>query len=834
MKKRIISLILVLATVFLTLTGCAFNYAKSDMSKYASFSSADFKKLLESLVIEDADFSTDEATRQLKVTDAIAKALAGITDSEDKKFAGKVEKFDILYYCYYATDANGNVFFADKMSEATDASKLLSIQLGLTELDKEDNELLKLIADKLADISDISSYIYTTSNSAVVSEGDVVSISYTYEETVNGEKKPENNKVVFNEYLANDGSDLYKSLEGQPVGVILSPVTVTKTTEAGEVISMTYSNLKVEHIAVDSDSAKPELKDKDNVYVTYTVKFDADKIKGEDGKLPEGFKEANIDKDGQYKLTVKYEYNTLNADVKGEDGKVADADKTFLGQLIGEKVGTKVSSDITTKNASIKVNGQTVNVGEATYSDVTVNWVVKTGNDNQGFTVEYTPYAEDKIESSTTTKIASTYSNNETVELKNVKLTYHIFPLYFVDVEDAENVKLDTLLREFASTFAAEGAHHDDEETTDGEHNHGYAFESLNKDKDGNEFKNSEKNKTLAELVEELVDLLTKIEEKEATLEEKLEALKKAQTAYGKLGSDSDSATDKNNAETTLKNAEKDYNTARIALDLVKDGVVEDGVVKTAGVDHLVSYILACKKGETTVEAALLADFRQYNYDSLKNTYYDAISKSIASEILSFLKNNVTINDDALPKRAVKDAYKSLINEYKFEFYTGSYSSSVSNYNQYKGNFDSFLMAETGKNTIDEAEAKVMADARLTVKEIMLIYVLVDMVKAEFTDVNTDEFVITKQEKKELKKYVRLFNSTYEDYFEYYAQMGLKDYLHVLDFDTEYNAMQFNKVMEFLLEREDEAKDENGKLDTSKLKLLFKNLSYDFKEPATK
>ena len=42
MKKRIISLILVVAMAFLALTGCAYNYAKDDMSKYATFKSQEF------------------------------------------------------------------------------------------------------------------------------------------------------------------------------------------------------------------------------------------------------------------------------------------------------------------------------------------------------------------------------------------------------------------------------------------------------------------------------------------------------------------------------------------------------------------------------------------------------------------------------------------------------------------------------------------------------------------------------------------------------------------------------------------------------------------------
>ena len=81
MKKRIISLILVVATVFLTLTGCAYNYAKDDMSKYATLDYQKFYDALQALVITDGDFGTDKEGRDVKVQDAIAQAILKVTDT---------------------------------------------------------------------------------------------------------------------------------------------------------------------------------------------------------------------------------------------------------------------------------------------------------------------------------------------------------------------------------------------------------------------------------------------------------------------------------------------------------------------------------------------------------------------------------------------------------------------------------------------------------------------------------------------------------------------------------------------------------------------------------
>ena len=50
MKKRIISLILVIVMASLTLISCGYSYAKDDMSQYASFETIDaFKAALKEL-----------------------------------------------------------------------------------------------------------------------------------------------------------------------------------------------------------------------------------------------------------------------------------------------------------------------------------------------------------------------------------------------------------------------------------------------------------------------------------------------------------------------------------------------------------------------------------------------------------------------------------------------------------------------------------------------------------------------------------------------------------------------------------------------------------------
>ena len=62
MKKRIVALILVAVMSILSLASCsvAFDFAKEDLTNYATFDYAQFKEDLQKLVIEDGTYTTDE------------------------------------------------------------------------------------------------------------------------------------------------------------------------------------------------------------------------------------------------------------------------------------------------------------------------------------------------------------------------------------------------------------------------------------------------------------------------------------------------------------------------------------------------------------------------------------------------------------------------------------------------------------------------------------------------------------------------------------------------------------------------------------------------------
>ena len=127
--KRIIAMILVVASLVLTLVSCgAFSYADEDLSAYASLNDkSKFEELIKNIKIEEGDFTADPETRAKKVLDAIYEVLADTVT--ETKTEGTPDDRDLVYYCYYATaDVDGEtlVFFADKMKAASPSE----IQLG--------------------------------------------------------------------------------------------------------------------------------------------------------------------------------------------------------------------------------------------------------------------------------------------------------------------------------------------------------------------------------------------------------------------------------------------------------------------------------------------------------------------------------------------------------------------------------------------------------------------------------------------------------------------------------------------------------------------------------
>lgn len=793
MKKRIISLILVVAMLVIALTGCSFNYAKANLSKYATFDDG-FKTAIQKLVIEDGSFGTDPVKRWEKVEDAIAAALLAATDSENL-YEGKPDKYDSLAYCYYAVyeDENGNkqIVYTSKMDEAaikpTTGAQI--VQLGLSSL----TGLNKAISDAILKLEGDSIPFYSTSANTATDES-VVSVTYTKTEKDNASGKT---LVEHESVKVGDEGAFAQWLLNKKVGVVLDGECEVVEGEKTYI----YSGIKINSV-IKSSTKKPMANAGDLIYITYTAtaKYTS-ASEGEVSATVDGFTQSG----------ENYVKKQVTALVQVGTDTQSNA---FLDQLIGKSVGSV--SNITTKETHTvteKINGEEQPAAEheldVTYSDIKIHWIVDS----------HTPAAEFKY---TPTETSTTDTNgNKLTELNKKELTYYVFPVYYVPVENADvaynadekkvtgvTLSAETIIREFyATVLKTETIEHDESEEHDHEEMTKYIFDCL---ESGN-YKNTDKNKDLATLVTELKTLSEKETSKKTAFDKAEESLL---AALKKLA-DATTDTAKEAQKTNVTKAREDYKKAKDELTTAESDVT-----------NKIKEILACKHGETSLDADLALDYANYQYDTLETKYKNEINTNIATEIAELMTSSITY--DKLPARAVRQARKAILNTYKYAYYegkTGTSDTAISNYQAY-ANFDAYLIAaveaETkataGSLTIEDANDYIDQKAEDTVRDIILIYVLAD----EF-DLN-----LTREEKKEYKKYYKEVKAQSEQFGSGYGQLFY--YIYGVDPSTQslddfLNAKQFDKVMSYFLEVDEVNNSE---------KVQYLNINYTFSAAATK
>ena len=324
MKKRIVALILTVVMSLLALTSCgSFNFAEEDLTSYASFDYAAFKAALQALEIEDGDFTTDEATReklvQSKIYNTIADKIITATKEADRVTKDQLGKGDVLYFVYYAVDADGNVYYTSEMKESTITSTTAAvknrhvIKLGET---NQENKLYVELVKNLVEVENLADYIYDmaekadlTDDELTVKAGDTIVISYSrsYEKTDDdGAKVTVTETAAYETITLSAESEIElvkKFLEEGAVAKVGSNLAVKNGDSTSETFEITegettykYSNVKVqwkvktagqpiatfkytptEKTEVTPDNCRPstagkvDLKDKELTYYVYPV-----------------------------------------------------------------------------------------------------------------------------------------------------------------------------------------------------------------------------------------------------------------------------------------------------------------------------------------------------------------------------------------------------------------------------------------------------------------------------------------------------------------------------------------------------------------------------------
>ena len=777
--KRIISLILVIATAFLTLTGCAYRYDKAKMSKYADFDKDAFRAALEALTVVEGDFTLDPTKRANQVNDTVAKNLLKVTDPV-KSFGGNViGLYDSVYFCYYAVDAAGNIFYGGKL----DPTNVTNVQLGLSTVSGLYAEIQKKLLG-----TDIKDYVYTTSASDFVRVGDVVSVSYlvSWDDDDNPDT-PNKSQFMWNQYHAVTGLDTDEFSKGllnqkAQVGVELKEQFKVNEDRSPETpLVKHYSNVTVESIVKKGDDRTPLVASGDTAYVSYVLSVKKDAIAKENlpteiNGMPCTWKtEADT-----HQLTVSYEKRVATT------GDAADTKKetwSFDDHLVGKKAGSSTSS-IVVKNGTL---GATSGL-ELTYSNVKVHWINE--SDNSYIEVPYKPYPDAYVEADKNEKTEKNIYGHS-VRLNGVELTYRVFPVYYIDVVDAiseSSADIDAaaalLLKQYFTTVGATKTL-EDELTTE------YVYDVF---KDAG-YKNVDK--TITALMNELSALITAYNSAKSTLSSSLTALTSAQSA---LASTKYTAADDEygTLKTNLENAQTNYTNAK-----------SNELTKSAEVDAKIEEILGCKKDGVGAASGIVSGYSTATYDELDAKFRDDIRKQLSGAIAKLLKSSVTFKGK-LPKKAVKEAYNAIMDSYQYDFYEGKYStgstttSTETNYSHYAGDFNRFLIEKVlagQEGGMKEAKAAIKAQAEAAVQEIMYVYIFTDMVEAAWDT----ELSLTKAEKKLIKENLE---------YQVYQMQMLYGVTYDYNVEDAYNGAQFDKVMEFLLTSTETTNEDGVKVDT--------------------
>lgn len=232
MKKRIVGLALLISMLMLALCSCAYSYQKDDMSKYADYNKETFLAAMQTLKIEDGEFT--ESAREPKTVLAVNDKLAAAVErtEENRLVSGTFGKDQIIYFCYYAEGEDGTVYTA-KMKSAS-ASNFFAA-------DVVDGEGLNAAVFAALDGKAYSAlYVTKTATTDTVEAGKLAFVSYTrsYDEEGNAKTETFTTAPVVIPAAADD------TFAGQLIGKSVATTLAEDITVGAD----TYSKVKVDFV----------------------------------------------------------------------------------------------------------------------------------------------------------------------------------------------------------------------------------------------------------------------------------------------------------------------------------------------------------------------------------------------------------------------------------------------------------------------------------------------------------------------------------------------------------------------------------------------------------
>ncbi len=445
--------------------------------------------------------------------------------------------------------------------------------------------------------------------------------------------------------------------------------------------------------AYSMSTEKNDVKATDTISISYTV------------KVPDG---------NGGEITKKAVNQFL--DLNGDDA-LATALKGYIGAAgTTFKVGSKISVAKDENYETNKTTETTIKVGEDTYTDITVDYVVESMGSEITFEVELEKslgkLEYNELHNSKAETVSTTLDKGKTVK-------YHIFPVYRVAIPEntAEAVieyvygsKLSSYLEKAASGFGFGTAANtvlnsvlNDKDYKVGDKTSEDMIKGIvnlwKKDYSAEEFKS----------LKELSDALSKLDEEytKAIADEKT-----AKTAYDKAAADEKAAkealdkaseADKAEKQTAYDKAKaeaetkkKAYEDAQAATDAAEEKVDDKSeeleAARKAKIKAEIATLVTAKNGEKVLGTELMALLEDKIHRDRKAEYDSEIMEAVETEVYKLIDKMVTVK--SYPEELVEDFRDRIYNELEYKFYTGTYSSSESNYAHYNGNIDEYIAAQ--------------------------------------------------------------------------------------------------------------------------------------------
>lgn len=680
MKKRILCLVLAVVLVGSAIgffvydkVGNTFNYAKNP-SKYVTISNADAIKTLYT-----GGKTQPDAVTETDLQAAVAKALASL---QKDGTVGIIRLYDTLYVKYYATvEVDGKVKVITK-TETLEPTKSTSVQLGA------DSDLARLFVEFLLG-KDGSTTSYRTYTKDEIMKGDKIVFSYT----VDGEGGDARENVKRNVIGATFLDDI--EADGAAAGLTAKFLEKLANREAkiNEAITLELG---------EGDSKKTYV-----ITVGYALR---DKIVGggvEDGDhlrfvYNEITKDGEEDKEG--KDTIHTGVLSENLDKEFGTGFYAKLKTLEIGKKTAEKFSTTITKeDGTTETKEYKVEIQYVEGRE----------------DTSSLTDEQIERAERYIEFDKTYAEDSDAKadNDEKLELKGKTVHYYVavtgvktYAYNYTNIVDAKNglkytAEKDSNLEKYLTAYAdyvkAQKAYDDAKALT------------------------GDKAKTAEEL--------QKLEEAAATAKE---AYLDAEVVYIDTLKPTDEEELKKFNEGKLKayydalkaliEANKALKAADEKTDALKEAVTAaEAALKTA----LNAY---AEEKKVSLEDVKYVDivardaYEKKTTEGLEDGKKDKLAYEIAKEVWKKLLEEAgkTVK---YPGKAVRVAYRGLIDGYKTNYYENRDKSPYKDYSSFKSYLKNSAYA--GK----DYKAEITEEAKQIVLEQLVLYRLVEMYDVTLT-----------------------------------------------------------------------------------------------------